>query len=87
MPEFFSNVEKEGLAEMRKALYLYTDGTLCKYEAVSAFSQPVQISRGPFTNSFSMNGDFLFLGKMVWILYSLTMLDELGIDLEGKNVW
>lgn len=54
---------------------------------MSRFLQASLILRGPLAYVFLKNGGFLSLQKIVWVLCSVAMPNELGMDTKGRKTW
>lgn len=74
--------------ELFKAPFFILMGQFDKFEAVLWFLEEVLIPRAnPTGVLLSKKGDVLFLLKLIWILCSDEMLNELSMNMDGKSMY
>lgn len=86
VPVFVSNVEKDWLAKMQNALNIFLDGTFGTHQAVLKFFHATSSYRGLGMELFLKKGDIILFSKAVWMLCLIAMLNDLGMNIYGKNM-
>lgn len=85
MRQLVNNVDKEWLAYVQKAPYLYGEARFDKCEPVFSFIQAILISKA-FVLTIFVEEIQSFPVKMVWMVRSLAMLNVFEMNTEGKKM-
>lgn len=83
---FVGDVDKEWIAEIRKALYLSSDGTVDRCCTVSPILHAAMMRWGHQSYLFQMMDEVLFLRWMVWLMGCMVMIVKQGTA-ERETTW
>lgn len=82
-----ASICKKWLANISQALHLNSDGTLDRYQAISAFLLASMIVLGNHSQLFLNVDEVVFPCQVVWLIGCLAMLNKLVITSERKQFW